>query len=125
MIEVILSHLLEIIIAIFLALISYAVTVLLDKLNIDKESALAAKINDGLHWGAQFAEGQLKERISKQGWDLEIENEFLAQAADYVAESYPQTMLKLGITPEHLAKMVKARLHEKLGASGSTSLKAN
>lgn len=100
----------------FLAITAIAVpalNALRAKLKIDQDSQLARSMDNGLYLAMQWAETKLLERGQKL--TLETKHQFVADAANYIAENFPGIMKHFGITPERLQKMIEARLYGRLG----------
>jgi len=62
--------------------------------------------------GADYAIGLLKDKIDID--KIEIENDLLREAVEYVNKNAPETLKNLGITEENLYQKVRAILQKKL-----------
>ncbi|WLD56894.1 hypothetical protein NFC81_09135 [Salinispirillum sp. LH 10-3-1] len=95
------------------ALAMPALIALRDKLKIDQDSQLASTMDNGLHLALKWAETQMLLRGQKL--TIETRHQFIADAANYVAENFPGIMKHFGITPERLQHMIEARTYGRLG----------
>lgn len=91
--------------------IPYAIYFFQKKLNIavtpQLQQTLEVAMQNGLKYGADKVQGL----VLSHGVTVDVKNEALAKAANYVVATVPDTMKKLKIDPDNLAAMLAARLH--------------
>jgi hypothetical protein len=97
---------------ILVPLVSFAITKLLAKLHIDKESALGQKILAAAENGAALAVAKV-ETATKGKVSVSVKDARVAEALAYVQRSVPDTLTKLGVTEDHLRDIVTAKLEQK------------
>jgi hypothetical protein len=88
---------------------TYAIKKVADKFGIDVEGALASRLQDGLYFAVEFAQQRLAEKGKK--YTIETERELVADAVNYIINSFPDTIAALGITEARLIELIEARLN--------------
>ena len=91
-------------------------------LHIAGNSALARQIETAADAGAGIALDFMHANAASIE-HVDIHNAALAMGANHALASVPQAMAALGITPEHVAAMVKARVGLRLGPPPSAATK--
>lgn len=93
-----------------LAAIPVVVPALLKRLHIANTSDMAAQVEAACNAAAgmayQYAAAHGEEGLK----NVDVHNQALAVAVKYVVERLPDTLKALGLTPDHIAQMVSARL---------------
>lgn len=92
-----------------MALGSYAITKLSQKLRIDADSQFNAILNDALVNAVDYAV-ELAHRRGESVSKLDVRNQVVADAVNYVMEGVPDVLRHFGLTPERISKLVLARL---------------
>jgi hypothetical protein len=94
-----------------LGAIPFVLPALLRRLRIADNSALAQRIEVAAVAGAGAAYSYAMERIAAGGLtNVEVKNAALANGANYVLRSLPDTLHALKVDDEHVRQMVAARL---------------
>jgi hypothetical protein len=91
---------------------SFALNELKNFLKIKKDSALSNRLDGCLHRGLDLAERRLSAMAEAYG-KVHTSNQVLELAGAYVVQQMPDTLKHFGITPERLAQMLEARLHDR------------
>lgn len=79
------------------------------------EGLLAARANDIVHRGIQYAITTLENEVKKQGsgaMAVKVDNIFLRLAVDYARWSMPEIIEKLNLTPDRIQNMILSRIGE-------------
>ena len=78
----------------------------------EMDDILAQNLKEAAHRGIDYAMQMSKEKLGKGGAlsTVNVDNQFIKMGADYVIRSYAGTIAKLGITPQHVEDMIRARL---------------
>lgn len=84
-------------------------------LGVAGNAALVKEITDAASRGAGLAYHILAVESAGVG-DVAIHNVALARAANYVTQSAPAALAALGVTPDHVADMVRGELGKLLAA---------
>lgn len=79
-------------------------------LNIKRDDALAAKLEQAMKNGLAFAQSRVSDQIGSGPIAVEIKNEIVRDAARYAVGHVPDALKSLGVTPEVLAEKLTARL---------------
>jgi len=104
----ILTPLIQIAGLILMGLAGWGVKKILDLLHIGKESTLRATLLDAVDRGITFAQNQAT--LAANGAQVPVTNSTVATAANYVISKFPGTISALGLTNQHVADMVIAKL---------------
>lgn len=95
---------------ILMGLVGYGVKKLCDVLHIAQDSALRQTILDGVDRGISFAQNKVTTLVAS-GVNVPAPQNAVADAAvNYVVTKFPGTLNSLGMTPQHVADLVLAKL---------------
>lgn len=78
-------------------------------LHLRNDDKARAVLESAIQYGIQYGLSRAQE-ASRQGFDVDIKNETIASAVNYVAPKVPAAMARLKITPDSLAQIVETRL---------------
>lgn len=105
----------EILAIVLMVAASWAVTALARRLGVEAQGELAGIAQDAIERGVLFA-AELATQRSEDINKVAVRNDLVREAAQYVTESVPRTLKRLGIDPDteegrlQIEKMVRARL---------------
>ena len=105
------------------AAIPYLAPLLSRYLHIRLTATQAAAIQSAADAGAQAAYGFIATNSASYR-DVTIRNAALAKGVQHVMASTPDALAALGITPDHVQKMVEARFGGLLAADANVSIAA-
>lgn len=94
---------------IVLPLIAWGIAKVLAKLKIDKDSQLGQMVMSAAENGATLAAAKLASAASSNA-HISTTNDAIAEGVRYVQNALPDALKKLGVTDEHLADIVTAKL---------------
>lgn len=100
---------LDILIAIVLALGSWALAWLGRKLKLDADNEVRAYLERALASGVNYAANRARERGQDLS-SLEVRNVTVRDAVAYVVAHTPDALAHFGVTPDALGELVRARL---------------
>ena len=95
--------------AALMAVGSWAVTMLSKKLKLSNDSEVRAYLQDALQRAVSFGVERAREQAKDIG-TVEVRNEVVADAANYVISKTPDALKKLGISEDSIQDLVRARL---------------
>lgn len=81
-----------------------------DWLNIRRDDALIAKLEEALKNGLALAQARAQQKIDEKGLTVEVKSQLVADAANYAATHVPGALKALGVGPRELAEKLEARL---------------
>jgi len=105
----ILTPLIQTIGLILMGLSAWAVKKFADLLHIAKDSALRQTMLDAVDRGISFAQNKAT-TMAAAGVTIQTGNAVAAEATNYVVSKFPDTLNALGMTPQHVADVVLAKL---------------
>ncbi len=88
---------------------SWAIARLSTKLKLSSDSEVRKYLQEALERGVSFAVGVASEK-SKDLSEVEVRNEMVRDAANYVITKTPDALKSLGVTDEAVQDLVRARL---------------
>lgn len=89
--------------------LSWAVKRAADYFHVAKDSELRKVVSGAIDNGIAFAVAKAKEAEAR-GAVIHTKDEMVANAANYVLPKVPAALNSLGVTPEHLAEIITAKL---------------
>lgn len=111
------AFILETFLAALGVVVAWGVKVLSDKVGVDKDSELRRLFDEAALNGLAFARGQLGDRFDQMDLDWEVEDEAVAEAANYVLDAIPDTLRHFGFGRVGVEKRLRARL--RMGAAAA------
>jgi len=102
------GYILEILFAVITVVVGYGVTLLKDKLNVDKTSQFNRILDDSINAGLNYAFHRLEQQNKKLTFSTE--KEAIAVATNYISSRTPGIMKHFNLTDERIAEMVESRL---------------
>lgn len=106
----------ELLIAALTALGSLAVAKVCGWLNAKRDGELGVILDKALAMGIAFAGSRIA-GLNSKALTLDVKSEMVADAANYVLVQVPDAVKALGLTGEHLTRMIEARLHVQADAA--------
>ena len=103
------EYLIEIVGSGLLGIIGWFVMWLKERTKLD---ALAPEFEDLLAKAVQYGQRKAKESFSPE--DVSFKNEMVNNAVNFIFDTAPLLMKKLGINPEHVQHYVEAKMGEML-----------
>lgn len=95
------------------AVVPWVAAKVLQKLHIDKQSALGLRLIQAAENGASFALAKATDLADAHS-NIDVKNQLAAAGAAYVQRALPDTLKALGITPDHLQNIVLAKIQQQL-----------
>ena len=105
----ILEVLIELLAAGLMAFGTWAIARLSTKLKLSSDSEVRKYLQDALERGVSFAVGVASEK-AKDVSEIQVRNEMVRDAANYVIAKTPDALKRLGVTDEAVRDLVRARL---------------
>lgn len=97
------------------AVVPWVAAKVLQKLHVDKQSALGQRLIAAAENGASLAIAKV-ENLADAHASIDVKNAMAAAGAVYVQQAVPDTLKALGITPEHLQNIVLAKIQQQMPA---------
>lgn len=112
----------ELVLGVLTALASFVVARACAFLKAKRDGELGTILDKTLAMGIAFAMTRLKALADERG-EIAVRSELVAEASNYAIQHVPQTLKALGLTGDHLARMIEARLGVSAvaGESGAAS----
>lgn len=88
-------------------------------LRVKEDSELGQIIDRAIVAAVDYAESQFRQQDIKL--HIGTKHEFLAYAANYLADSVPGALKHFGITPARVEQMIEARLNDRLGKADKSA----
>lgn len=88
-------------------------TTLKEKWGLEVEQAQRDKVNEAIQFALQYAETKVASAVDAKD-NVEVKNQMVATAAEYVMAKIPDALDRLGVTPESVADLVEARIERYL-----------
>ncbi len=95
--------------AVLMAVGTWAVTMLSQKLKLSSDSEVRAYLQDTLQRAVSFGVEKARTQAKDIG-TVEVRNEVVADAANYVIGKTPDALKRLGISEDSIQDLVRARL---------------
>lgn len=111
------AFVLEAVLAALGVVVAWGVKVLADRVGLDRDSDLRRLFEEASLNGLAYARGQLGERFDQIDLDWEVEDEAVAEAAQYVLDAIPDTLRHFRLDKEGVTKRLRARL--RMGAAAA------
>lgn len=105
----ILQALIELLAAGLMATGTWAMSRLSTKLKLSSDSEIRKYLQDAMERGVSFAVGAASEKAKNMS-EIEVRNEMVRDAANYVISKTPDALTSLGVTHEAVHDLVRARL---------------
>jgi len=83
---------------------------LADWLNVPRESAAIAKLEEAMKNGLALAQARAQKSIYAKGLTIEVKSQLVADAANYASKHVPGALKTLGVGPQDLREKLEARL---------------
>ncbi len=88
---------------------TWAIARLSTKLKLSSDSEVRKYLQDAMERGVSFAVGVAKEKTKDMN-EVEVRNEIVRDASNYVIAKTPDALKSLGVTNEAVQDLVRARL---------------
>ena len=95
--------------AVLMAVGTWAVTMLSQKLKLSSDSEVRAYLQEALQRAVSFSVDKARTQ-AKDIKTVEVRNEIVADAANYVISKTPDALKKLGISEDSIQDLVRARV---------------
>lgn len=89
--------------------LAWAVKRAADYFHVAKDSELRTVVSGAIDNGIAFAVAKAKDAEAR-GATIHTKDQMIANAANYVLPKVPDALAKLGVTPDHLAEIITAKL---------------
>lgn len=87
---------------------AFVLNALRKKFNFDSEGVLNERLNEAIERGLMYANEKLVE--NNKSLTRSTENEFVAEAVNYVIKGVPKTIQHFGLTQERIKELVLSRV---------------
>ena len=94
---------------VLLAFGAYAIKRFINWIGLKEDSEVRVYLETALANAVKYG----KTEVNKMGSDLDnlqVESETVTKAVNYVSSTVPDALKKLGVTPDHLETLIRARL---------------
>lgn len=106
-----LSVILQGLAGVLLAVGTWAVKLLADKLGLEKDDKVRQYLNDAIKNGVEFGKKKAKEELSDADWTrIETKNVLLAHAAGYVLSKVPDAVKRFKLTEDDIKDLIYSRI---------------
>ena len=108
-----LNPVIEVLAVVLLGAGTWAVSMLAQRIGLERDGGLASFVDEAIEEGVALA--KRRARAAAEDADVEIDNEYLAEAVEHVIESAPKAVRKLGLGTHQIERRIEARLAGELG----------